>query len=100
MRLDWFFAERAGAFKVDNFGGKSFGGPMFATESGFSGPLIGTGLAVGAANGAFAGPRAGQAPTGVYGNFGVGNRDWKANGIFGGGHVGPVPYANPGIANN
>ncbi len=85
LTMTWNFSHRVGSMKVEDFGGKDFGGVMVAKGgTGFTGPLLGSGLAVGQANGSFVQPDGNNYPKGVMGNFGVGNNSWKANGIFGG----------------
>ncbi len=94
MTMDWNFGYRAGWLQIDKFGGegtpkKSFGGPMVAPgQVDFAGIIGGNG-ALGSARGSFVGPRGGEAPAGVMGNFGIGNSSWKANGVFGGSLVEP-----------
>ena len=90
LTMDWDFAKRKGRLDITNFGNstlgyKSFGGKMNAPGSpvDFSGKIRGDG-GKGFAAGSFVGPRTGNAPAGVMGNFGVGNNAWKANGVFGG----------------
>ena len=88
LSMTWNFSHRIGTLKVEDFAGKNFGGLMTAVgETGFGGGLLGSGLAIGAANGSFVGPNGSNYPSGVMGNFGVGNNSWKANGVFGAGLV-------------
>lgn len=99
LTMDWDFAKRKGRLDIIDFGNstlgyKDFGGTMKAPGSpvDFSGKIRGDG-GTGFAAGSFVGPKPGNAPAGVMGNFGVGNNDWKANGIFGGGRTNFTPGA-------
>ena len=87
MSMSWNFNNRNGVLHIDNFDGKNFNGNMSAPGlASFSGDLQGSGV-FGNANGTFVkgtGFERGTLPPGVIGNFGVGNENWKATGIFGG----------------
>lgn len=89
LDMTWNFGKRRGDLTISDFDGKTFGGKMLAVPgpgSGanlFAGALSGSGVG-GAANGSFVGPQPGNAPKGVIGDFGVGNSNWQANGVFGG----------------
>ena len=91
MNMKWYFADRTGLLRINNFDNRSFSaivGADKSTPQQFNGVLAGSGL-VGQANGAFVGsPGIRQTPQGVIGNFGVAGSNYQANGIFGGTHVG------------
>jgi len=91
MNMNWDFAKRLGLLKIENFDNRNFAGIMLAPgKAQFGGVLAGSGVA-GTATGAFVGPNVvggvRDAPHGVIGNFDVGNKTWKADGIFGGTRV-------------
>jgi hypothetical protein len=85
MDMDWNFSRRRGNLAITNFAGKNFNGTMHAPgRVDFSGVIAGSG-GVGAARGSFVGsPGAGLAPKGVMGDFGIGNNQWRINGVYGG----------------
>lgn len=85
MLMTWNFGRRSGDLRISNFDNKSFGGTMVAPgRVDFSGAVAGSGV-IGVANGSFVGAQPNRGtPSGVIGNFGVGNSSWQANGIFGG----------------
>ena len=95
MTMSWDFADRKGQLNINNFDGRNFGGEMCGKSSclkgnnHFAGSLRQTDGLGGAnrLNGAAAGSfvNKGSIPAGgVIGNFGVGNNNWKASGIWGG----------------
>ena len=98
LDMSWNFASRKGQLDITNFDGRSFGGDICGKgflcikgDNHFVGDLKGANNIRGLAAGSFVGPvqadgHAGK-PSGVIGNFGVGNDTWKANGIFGGTRV-------------
>jgi hypothetical protein len=108
VHMDWDFGQRAGLLEISNF--KDPGDylpvlnasgrmdmPGVATDlNKFSGPLLGTlgtGYCAptvnGGAFGSFAANGADKT-AGVIGNWGAGNEDYKAAGVFGAGRIAPV----------
>jgi len=95
--LDWDFAQRRGDFRVSEFGTdtlgrKNFGGTVRSPGEAvhYNGVIAGGG-GIGATRGTFVGPRPGQAPRGVMGDFGISGGNWRANGVYGAAHVPNVP---------